>query len=218
MDAGIMAILSSIGGRLVNYGFGFLTAPRGNPVETRVQHLDRLIQALPVGELTEIPTTSTVSQKGALLPATVPQTLSEENPGEKIATGCLPCAVGHFSTSSGLLKEAVRFKGEGITSNEILDRIAAALEEQNSLEREDLSPEKIQGLPEWERPIAEEALTQSRQLRHRLESIQSVDELQQAAVDTKRYYIKLNRQWYKGRFGYLGAKKAEAIAQRVGGA
>jgi len=135
---------------------------------------------------------------------------------EAIATACVACAVGHFSTSSGLLKEAVRFKGEGMTSNEILDRIAGALEEQNALEREDLSPEKIQRLPEWEKAIAEEALDQSRQLRHRLESIQSVDELEQAAVDTKRYYIKLNRQWYKGRFGYLGAKKAETIAQRVG--
>jgi len=150
-------------------------------------------------------------------PEPVPQPLPEENPREKIATGCLPCAVGHFSTSSGLLKEAVRFKGEGMTSNEILDRIAGVLEEQNALEREDLSPEKIQGLPEWERPIAEEALTRSRELRHRLEGIESVDGLEQAAVDTKRYYIKLNRQWYRGRFGHLGTKKAEAIAQRVGG-
>jgi len=217
MDAGIMAILYSVGGRLVRHGFGLLTAPRGNPVETRIQHLDRLIQSIPEGELVDHAIAPVVQEEG-LLAATVPQTLPEENPREKIATGCLPCAVGHFSTSSGLLKEAVRFKGEGMTSSEILDRIAAALEEQNALEREDLSPEKIQGLPEWERPIAEEALDQSRQLRHRLESIQSIDELELAAVDTKRYYIKLNRQWYRGRFGKLGAEKAEAIAQRVGGA
>jgi len=216
MDESIKAILYSIGSRLVNYGFGFLTAPRHNPVETRIQHLDRLIQSIPPGELTESPTTSTTRQNEGLLPATVPQTLPEENPRDKIATGCLPCALGHFSTSSGVLNEAVRFKGEGMTSNEILDRIASALEQQNALEREDLSPVKIQGLPEWERPIAEEALAQSRQLRHRLESIQSIDELEQAAVDTKKYYIKLNRQWYRGRFRHLGVKKAEAIAQRVG--
>jgi len=140
-------------------------------------------------------------------PDTVPQ---------DIATGCLPCAVSHFSTSAGLLNEAVRFKHEGITSNEILDRIAGAIEEQNSLERVDLSPVKIQHLPEWERAIAEEALKQSRQLRHRLEGIQGTDELGQVAADTKRYYVKLNRQWYKGRFGHLGSRKAEAIAQRVG--
>ena len=183
-------------------------APGENP--PRIENL-----SASAGDLTD-PTRAPESQKEGLLAATVPQILPEENPREDIATGCLPCALGHFSLSSGLLKEAVRFKGEGITSNEILDRIAIALEEQNSLEREDLSPEKIQGLPGWERPIAEEALTQSRQLRHRLESIQSIDELEQVAVDTKRYYIKLNRQWYRGRFRNLGTGKAEAIAQRVG--
>ncbi len=165
----------------------------------------------------ETPARGHESQDTGLLPATTMthhQSLSEENP---VATACVACAVGHFSTSSGLLKEALRFKGEGMTSNEILDRIAAVLEEQNALERKDLSPEKIQRLPEWEKAIAEEALDQSRQLRHGLESIQSVDELEQAAVDTKKYYIKLNRQWYRGRFSHLGAKKAETIAQRVGG-
>ncbi len=164
------------------------------------------------------PASTPESPKEGLLTATVSPTLSEERQAapEEITTGCLPCALGHFSTSSGLLNEAVRFKGEGMISNNILDKIAGALEEQNTLERDDLSSVKIQGLPEWERPIAEEALEQSRQLRHRLESIQSVGELEQAAVDTKRYYIKLNRQWYRGRFSKLGTKKAETIAQRVG--
>lgn len=175
------------------------------------------IQSIPPRKLTETPTTSATSQNEGLLPVTVPQkTLPEENTTARIATGCLPCAVGHFSTSSGLLKEAVRFKGEGMTSNEILDRIASALEEQNALEREDLSPEKIQGLPEWERPIAEEALARSRELRHKLEGIKSIEELEQIAAGTKRYYIELNRQWYRGRFSKLGTEKAEAISQRVG--
>jgi len=156
------------------------------------------------------PTRTTESPKEALLPATTTQ------PAEDIATGCLPCALSHFSTSAGLLNESVRFKGEGMTSNEILDRIAGAIEEQNSLERVDLSPVKIQHLPEWERPIAKEALEQSRQLRHALEGIQSTDELEKVAADTKRYYIKLNRQWFKGRFGNLGSEKAKVISQRVG--
>lgn len=213
MNEGVLSILFNLGSRVFDY---CLTTGR-NPIEQRIEHIDRLIQAIPAGELTETPTTAPSSQQEGLLPSTVPQTSQEEKATAEIATGCLPCALGHFSTSSGLLNEAVRFKGEGITSNEILDRIAGALEQQNSLEREDLSPVKIQGLPEWERPIAEEALAQSRQLRHKLESIQGIDELEQVAADTKRYYIKLNRQWYKGRFGYLGGKKADAIAQRVGG-
>ncbi len=161
------------------------------------------------------PTRAPESQKESPLPAAIPQP-SEGSSLARIATACVACAVGHFSTSSGELKEALRFKGEGMTSHEVLDRIAGALEEQNALEREDLTQEKIQRLPEWEKQIAEEALTQSRQLRHRLETIQSVDELEALTADTKRYYIKLFRQWNKGRFGYLGADKAEAIAQRVG--
>jgi hypothetical protein len=216
MDAGIMAILTNIGGRLVNYGFALLTAPKHNPVQERIQHLDQLIQTIPNGELVETPARATESPKEGLLPVTMTETSAEEKAATDIATACVACAIGHFSTSSGVLKEAVRFKGEGITSNEVLDRIAGALEEQNALEREDLSPEKIEALPGWEKPIAEEALEQSRRLRHKLENIQTIDELEQAAAETKRYYIKLLRQWYKGRFGRLGAEKAEAIVQRVG--
>ena len=214
MDAGIMAILSSIGGRLVNYGFSLMTAPRHNPTQTRIQHLDQLIQAIPDGELTDTSLGVPESLKGALLPAVeMSDNISQEK--SAVATAC---AVGHFSTSSGLLKEALRFKGEGITSQEILDRIAGALEEQNALEREDLTQEKIRRLPEWERQIAEEALAQSRQLRHKLETIQRIEELEELAADTRLYYLKLSRQWYRGRFGHLGAGKADAIAQRVGGA
>ena len=216
MDAGIMTILTGIGGRLINYGFSLLTATRHNPVQERIQHLDKLIEAIPDGELVAPHAAAPVVQKEGLLPSAMTQTSTEEKAASEIATACVPCAIGHFSTSSGLLKEAVRFKGEGMTSNEVLDRIAGALEEQNSLEREDLSPEKIQRLPGWERAIAEEALAQSRQLRHKLENIQTVEELEQVAADTKRYYIKLTRQWYKGRFGKLGAERAEAIVQRVG--
>jgi len=165
---------------------------------------------------TEAVTGRTESQKERLLPPAATETSAEEKAATEIATACVPCALGHMSLSSGLLKEAVRFKGEGITSNEILDRIAIVLEELNSLEREDLTPEKILELPPWERAIAEETLEQSRQLRHKLETIRTIEELEQVAAGTKRYYIKLLRQWYKGRFGRLGAEKAEAIVQRIG--
>ena len=181
----------------------------------RVEKAGSDIRSLADELRSDFPGVTPTIQSESPLPVAMPQP-SEESQAAQIATGCLPCALGHFSTSSGLLNEAVRFKGEGMLSNNILDKIAGALEEQNTLERDDLSSVKIQGLPEWERPIAEEALTQSRQLRHRLETIQSIDELVQVAADTKRYYIKLNRQWYRGRFSNLGTKKAEAIAQRVG--
>ncbi|KKM22585.1 hypothetical protein LCGC14_1623760 [marine sediment metagenome] len=135
---------------------------------------------------------------------------------EDVATACVPCALGHFSTSTGLLNEAVRFKKEGLASNEIVDRIGKVLEEQNTLERVDLTPERIQSSPPWERGLAEEALQQSRSLRHRLEGLNNMEELQKAAADTAGYYRRLNREWYRRLFSNLGADKAEAIASRVG--
>lgn len=143
------------------------------------------------------------------------QILASQDKVEDISVACVACAIGHFSTSAGLLNEAMRFKKEGIASNEILDRIAKALEEQNALERVDLTPENIQTAKEWERPIAEKALEESRDLRHRLESIQNIEDLEQAAVDTEGYYRKLNREWYKGRFAHIGTEDKEKIKNRV---
>lgn len=149
-----------------------------------------------------------------MTPTTTPQE-AETPKQEDIATACVPCALGHFSTSAGLLNEAVRFKSEGISSNEILDRIAKVLEEQNTLERVDLTQEKIQKTSLWEKALAEEALRQSRALRHSLESISTIEELEQIAADATGYYRKLNREWYKGRFAHLGKEKVEAIESRL---
>lgn len=135
-----------------------------------------------------------------------PETVAKQ---EAVATACVPCALGHFSTTAGLLNEAVRFKKEGITSNEVLDRIAKTLEELNTLERVDLTPEKIRSAPDWERDIAEEALQQSRGLRHRLETIKTIEELEQAAADTEGYYRSLNRVWWKQRFAKAGKTEPE---------
>ena len=128
---------------------------------------------------------------------------------ETVATACVPCALGHFSTTAGLLNEAVRFKAEGITSNEVLDRIAKSLQEQNTLERVDLTQEKIRSAPDWERDIAEEALSQSRSLRHNLENLTSIEQLEQAAADTEGYYRSLNREWWKRRLAKTGETKPE---------
>jgi len=135
---------------------------------------------------------------------------------QDVATACVPCALGHFSASAGLLNEVARFKAEGITSNEILDRIAKVQEEQNTLERFDLTPENIQSLPPWEKELAEEALSQSRSLRHRLETFSTIGDLEQAAADTSSFYKELNREWFKGRFAHLGPEKAQRIADEVG--
>lgn len=154
-----------------------------------------------------------VENKAPLEQKTIPTTIIQEPETapkqETVATACVPCALGHFSTSAGLLNEAVRFKGENITSDEILDRIAKVLEEQNTLERVDLTSEKIRSSPDWERDIAEEALQQSRSLRHRLETLTTINELKEAAADTEGYYRSLHREWWKRRLAKTSETKPE---------
>ena len=134
---------------------------------------------------------------------------------EDIATACVGCAIGHYAGAAKLLNEAFRFRDDGIESNQVIDDIAGAIGELNAMERVDLTPERLQRTPDWERAIADEALRESRKLRHRLEGIGSMKEIEKAAADTESYYKRLNRQWYKGRFSHLGKEKVEAIEKRI---
>lgn len=130
-------------------------------------------------------------------------------PKADVASACLPCSLGHFSVSTGMLNEAVRFKVEGITSNEVLDRIAKTLEELNALERVDLSPDKIEVLPPWEKDLAYKVLLKSRELRHRVESIKSMADLESIAAETDRFYKRLNSEWFKQKLGSKGITEAK---------
>ncbi len=134
---------------------------------------------------------------------------------EDIATACVPCAVGHYAGAAKLLSEAGRFKDEGITGNQVLADVAGAIGELNAMERVDLTPEKLQKTAPWERPIAEAALRESRKLRHRLESINSMQEIETAAADSETLYKGLFRQWFQQRFAHLGEAKAQVIAEKV---
>jgi len=210
--------------KLIDFGVARITSPRKSHAEQRIEQINKTLETLEsapeVGQDPARPPIEAPESQNpeTLAPAAMVTTQPTQTAREKedVAIACVPCALGHFSTSAGLLNEAVRFKKNGITSNEIIDRVAKVLEEQNTLERVDLTPEKIRSSPEWERDIAEEALQQSRSLRHRLETIESIDDLEQAAADTGVYYRKLNRTWWKRRFANLGGTKAELIAARAG--
>jgi len=209
MDPGLKAIIFSVGGRVWDYAFNRMTAGAGgNPVENRIARLDRVIQSLP--EDNEEIKAAPPSLRSAESPA-------DSSQGENIATACVPCAIGHFAGAARLLNEAVRFRDDGLESDQVIDDIAAAIGELNAMERVDLTPERLQRTPGWERSIADEALRESRGLRHRLEAVDSMEEVEKAAADTESFYKKLNRQWYKGRFQRLGREKAEAISRRAGG-
>lgn len=131
-----------------------------------------------------------------------------------VTSACVPCAIGHFSTSARLLDEAIRFKKDGLTSPQVLNDISAVLGEQNALERIDLTPEKILTLPEWERGMADLALERSRELRHKLESIQSMEELEGLAANTEEFYKQLNREWLSKRLEDCPTCKIEQLEKQ----
>jgi len=144
--------------------------------------------------------------------------IAKEVRGE-IATGCIPCAIGHFATCAGLLNEAMRFaRKDGLEFNEVLDRINKSLDELNALERVDLDTEKVYALPSDEKDIAIKALNASRATRHALESLTTTDDLERATADVQAVRRDIGRDWYRHRLSRLPKEKlTEADLEELNG-
>ena len=144
---------------------------------------------------------------------------SDSGNGEKateVATGCVPCAIGHVGTCSGLLNEAIRFASrDGLDSTEVIDRMNMCLDELNTMERVDLRPEMITALPEWEKELANKALVASREIRHNLEGIKSPDDLEQAAAATQTIRTEIGRRWFKEKMQRMSPDDKVQIRERV---
>lgn len=134
---------------------------------------------------------------------------------KSIESGCLPCALGHFGTCSGLLNEAVRFSDNGMDDVEVVDRLNACLDEFNAMERIDLRPEKIRTLPEWERKVAERALKSSRATRHKIEGCRTKEDLVNLAADTQTVRKDIGKEWFQTKIREFSPEDKAAIAQRV---
>ena len=147
-----------------------------------------------------------ITQLQAESPEEFPQPVPQEIK-EKIATACVGCAVGHFSACTGLLNEAMRFK-EGGMSDEVVDRLNKCQDELTALERIDLTREKIAALPEWEKTLAEKALKQSRETRHKIEAIASIEDVDKITVETEKFRRELGREWFKGKLREHGKSSA----------
>jgi hypothetical protein len=143
--------------------------------------------------------------------------LAEEvRASEDIATGCIPCAIGHFGTCAGLLSEAMRFAHrEGLKSNEVIDRINKSLDELNTMERVDLDSEKIYDLPQDLKEIAVRALNASRSTRHALESITTVNELEKTTADVKTIRKDIGREWYNYRLANIPIEDTNDEAMEI---
>jgi intein/homing endonuclease len=129
------------------------------------------------------------------------------------------CSLGHVGTCSGLLNEATRFaRGpEGAQSPEVIDRVNMCLDELNSLEREDLRPEKVTQLTGWERDLADKVLNASRATRHKLEDVTNINTrgLEQIASETQTVRQQIGREWFQNKIAGLTPADQESIKARV---
>jgi hypothetical protein len=133
-----------------------------------------------------------------------------------VATGCVPCSIGHLGTCSGLLNEAMRFaRSDGIQSEEVIKRCNMCLDELNALERVDLRPELIHGLPGWEKNLAEKALNLSRSLRHDLEGLSSTDALEGITAKTQGTRQEIGSAWFKERLSRMPPEQRQIVEQKL---
>jgi hypothetical protein len=133
-----------------------------------------------------------------------------------IATGCVPCSIGHLGTCSGLLNEAMRFaRKDGIESGEVIERVNMCMDELNSLERVDLRPEMIVNLPEWEKTLAEKALNLSRTLRHNLEQLSNVSTLEKVSAETQATRQEIGKGWFQGRLSRMTPEQRKGVEDKL---
>ena len=141
----------------------------------------------------------------------------EEEKATTIATGCVPCAMGHFGTCTGILNESLRFAHgqEGMASPEVIDRVNMCMDELNAMERVDLRPEMTVQLTGWEKELAERALTESRGIRHALEGIQDVNSLEAVAAKTQTTRKEIGRTWFQNKLQNMSPTDKDEIKRRV---
>jgi len=142
-----------------------------------------------------------------------------DNKATSIVSGCIPCSLGHVGTCSGLLKEAVRYSNgaEGMASPEIIDRVNLCLDELNTMERVDMSPDMIQQLPEWEKDLAHNVLAMSRATRHKLEDVEHLDadRLENLAADIYNNRKALGRAWFQTKMKHLKPEDQDEVQRRI---
>lgn len=127
--------------------------------------------------------------------------METKTPIEEVAsaTACLQCSRDHYSTVSGALSEALRFaRSDGIASKDAQGRIGIALDELNIMERIDLAPQALAQLKSEEKKLAEWSLKNSRQLRHTIGEISTIDDMEKAAAEAARL-----REDFMSRYGEL---------------
>lgn len=145
-----------------------------------------------------------------------------EKPGESKATSveagiaCLPCINNHFSVCSGLISdEALRMARRHGIGDEEISRVNKCLDQLNAMEREDLAVDKIKALPDWEKDLAIYAQNESASIRHKLENLTSVDDLEDAAVKIKEARTKIGKDYFKGKLARMPKEQKRELAEKT---
>lgn len=135
-----------------------------------------------------------------------PPTEAESPPSSpSVGTACLSCTRDHFSTTSAALSEGLRFaRSEGMKDAEVARRLGIALDELNIMERIDLAPDQIGMLNEPARKLAIWALNKSRELRHAIGEIKTVDDMEKAAAQAAKL-----REEFMAKYGEVRESSAE---------
>jgi len=141
----------------------------------------------------------------------------EPGKASQIATGCVPCAMGHFGTCTGILNESIRFSRspDGLASPEVIDRVGMCMDELNAMERVDLRPEMTVQLSGWEKDLADRTLAESRKIRHTLENLKSIEELEQVAALTQSTRKEIGRAWFQNKMDAMPPEDKEEVRRRL---
>jgi hypothetical protein len=114
--------------------------------------------------------------------------------------GCAECVKDHFSTVAGALTEAMRFaRKEGIWHPEVQGRLSIAEDEFNIMERIDASPEALARAEPWKADLVRRFLPIARDLRTRINAVDSVEKLEEVAALAQRAKVDYRAAWLKAR-------------------
>lgn len=207
-------LVNIIGGRIVNAVFDGLLKGKDR-YASREERLHHKMDAL----------TELENQ----MPASPPQAVSQETPAQHSPTdlsgtsqlsaegkACVPCSADHLSVVAGALSEALRFaRSDGIDHPEVLTRVALSFDELNILERIDAAPENIERLPEGEKALMRDVTVTSRNLRHMLSDLKSVEDLEAVTAEAQRARTALRSKLFRLQFAEMRPEDQKRVKERA---
>lgn len=186
---------------------GVVRSLESKPKEPTTSHQDRQIERIDkaLDRLDQIAATAPESQIGGTSEEKTMVTTTEEpetvtvKPQIEKGEACDICSLDHFSVCAKALAEGKRFIKDGKIDDKYLTKAREICRgELNLMERDDASPAKVMALPPMERKIMNKFTPRSKELRHSLNDIISVDSLIEVGAKAE----KISESWENEIFQY----------------